>query len=153
MSDVVLSCRGLSKGFRDGKSNKKILDDVDFQLKAGERVGILGHSGSGKSTLLYLWGLLDKPSQGDIFIGGENAKDMSRKKRCQWRNRYLGFIYQFHHLLPEFSALENVMMPLLIRGDDSKQAAAVSGKERYSSQERDPKHYYRYMNIYVYIHT
>lgn len=114
MSDIILSSKKLSKSYNDGASKVEVLRGIDFAVTAGERVAIIGPSGSGKSTLLHLLGGLDKPSSGEVFIKDVNWQKTSEKQRCKLRNQGLGFIYQFHHLLPEFSALENVSMPLLL---------------------------------------
>lgn len=114
MSEIILKATALKKFYRDGANIVNVLNHVDLSVEAGEQMAIMGPSGSGKSTLLHLLGGLEKPSSGEICILGENMERLSEKKRCQWRNRSLGFIYQFHHLLPEFTALENVAMPMLI---------------------------------------
>jgi len=114
---VVLECVELNKEFVEGPEPVRVLKDVNIQVKQGERVAIVGNSGSGKTTLLNLLGGLDLPSSGYVKVAGKNLNDMSGNQRGQLRNRHIGFIYQFHHLLPEFSALENVSMPLLIRGE------------------------------------
>lgn len=111
-----LECRHLSKTFTDGKLRVEVLTDVNLQILPGEMVSIIGVSGSGKSTLLHLLGGLDRPNGGEVRVAGEDLSRLSEKAKCQLRNRNLGFVYQFHHLLPEFTALENVCMPLLIRG-------------------------------------
>ncbi len=115
MSEVI-SCRGLGKTFSEGDSPLTILHDIDFSINRGERIAIMGASGSGKSTLLHLLGGLDEPTTGEVSITGKLLKTLSPLQLGKLRNRALGFVYQFHHLLPEFSALENVAMPLLIRG-------------------------------------
>ena len=115
MNKAVISCRNLYKSFYQGDSEVSVLRGVSLALARGEMLAIVGASGSGKSTLLHLLGGLDVPSGGDIYILGQNIAGVSEEQRCQLRNNSLGFIYQFHHLLPEFSALENVAMPLLIR--------------------------------------
>ncbi len=115
MSDV-LKCEALSKVFAEGDLHVEVLRNVSMAIKKGERVAIVGRSGAGKSTLLHLLGGLDLPSEGAVYIQGQNLADMNEKKRGLLRNQHLGFIYQFHHLLPEFTALENVAMPLLIGG-------------------------------------
>jgi len=116
MSQWVLTAQNLCKNFTDAKLQVEVLRGVNLQIAVGERVAIVGSSGSGKSTLLHLLGGLDDPSQGSVEITGQDIHKLKPAKRGQWRNKTLGFIYQFHHLLPEFTALENVCMPLLIRG-------------------------------------
>ncbi|MFV2030640.1 lipoprotein-releasing ABC transporter ATP-binding protein LolD [Neisseria sp. S1] len=132
MSNVVLSCNRVSKSYRDGELNVNVLQNLDFQVAAGQSVSIIGASGSGKSTLLHILGGLDMPSSGSVNLMGHDLNNMSQKTLGDLRNQYLGFVYQFHHLLPEFSALENVMMPLLIgkkpKVEAESQAAAMLEK-------------------------
>ena len=117
MSELtVLSCQNLGKIFKEGPLHVEVLKDINLNLAKGERVAVVGASGSGKSTLLHLLGGLDTPTHGDVYINGENMALLGDAQRSHLRNRALGFIYQFHHLLAEFTALENVCMPLLIRG-------------------------------------
>ena len=122
MADPVLSCSGLSKRYQDGSRAVQVLQSVDLSLQAGERIAIIGRSGSGKSTLLNLLGGLDLPSGGEVFVSGTAISTMDERARSRWRNRHLGFVFQFHHLLPEFTALEAVAMPLRIAGE-SRSAA------------------------------
>ncbi|MFT0213254.1 lipoprotein-releasing ABC transporter ATP-binding protein LolD [Pseudomonas sp. F1_0610] len=114
MNDYVLECRELSKFYDQGPQKVTVLDKVDLQLKAGERVAIVGSSGSGKTTLLNMLGGLDLASTGSVSIAGQDFSALNEKQRGLLRNKTLGFVYQFHHLLAEFTALENVCMPLLI---------------------------------------
>ncbi|WP_176240912.1 lipoprotein-releasing ABC transporter ATP-binding protein LolD [Pseudomonas sp. B5(2017)] len=115
MSDkAVLSCRNLGKSYDEGPESVQVLSGLNLELNAGERVAIVGSSGSGKSTLLNLLGGLDRPTQGSVWLAGEELSALGERARGLLRNRELGFVYQFHHLLPEFTAIENVCMPLLI---------------------------------------
>ena len=111
---AVLSCRNLGKSYDEGPQSVVVLQDLQLELHPGERVAIVGSSGSGKSTLLNMLGGLDTPSTGSVWLAGEELSALNEKQRGLLRNRALGFVYQFHHLLPEFTALENVCMPLLI---------------------------------------
>ncbi|HEY5715131.1 MAG TPA: lipoprotein-releasing ABC transporter ATP-binding protein LolD [Psychromonas sp.] len=117
MSKEMLVCRNLSKVYREGKLTTPVLHNVDLAVHAGELLAIVGSSGSGKSTLLHLLGALDKPTQGEVFYQGKNIHQLTANQQAAWRNQSLGFVYQFHHLLSEFNALENVAMPLLIAGE------------------------------------
>lgn len=123
MSSLVIDCKELRKTYAQGKLNVTVLNGVDLQVARGESLAILGSSGSGKSTLLHLLGGLDTATSGSVKILGQDVKSMSETARGELRNRHLGFVYQFHHLLAEFSALENVAMPLLIRGMKREEAA------------------------------
>ena len=118
----VLVCRQLGKTFVQGDVALTILSDIDFTINTGERIAIMGASGSGKSTLLHLLGGLDEPTSGDVSITGQSLASLSPVQVGRLRNKALGFIYQFHHLLPEFTATENVAMPLLVRGVNPAQA-------------------------------
>ena len=129
---AVLEAEGLVREFREGESILRVLDGLDMRIERGESVAIVGASGSGKTTLLQILGGLDRPTAGTVRIDGRDIHALDETARCALRNRTLGFIYQFHHLLPEFSALENVAMPLLVRrmaADEARaRAAAVLGR-------------------------
>jgi len=122
MTEVILKSTGLTKTFDDGRLNLTVLNGVDLEVARGERIAIVGASGSGKSTLLHLMGGLDSPTAGEVWVAGEKISALSDAARGKLRNQSLGFVYQFHHLLPEFTALENVAMPLLIRRMPAKEA-------------------------------
>lgn len=122
----VIACRGLRKAYREGPDAVPVLLGIDLEVMPGERIAIIGASGSGKSTLLHLLGGLDAPSAGEIRILGDLLSAQSEKQRGDVRNRALGFVYQFHHLLPEFSAEENVAMPLIIRRAPRAEALAAA---------------------------
>lgn len=124
----VVECRGLMRTFVDGDLRTEVLTGIDLAVAPGERVAVLGASGSGKSTLLQLLGGLDTATAGELFIAGQAVGRLDEARRGHLRNRALGFIYQFHHLLQEFTALENVAMPLLIRGIAPAQAAAEASE-------------------------
>ena len=121
---LLLSCQGLTKTYREGKLETPVLRGVDLELAAGEMLAVVGSSGSGKSTLLHLLGALDNPSSGQVLFNGEDIHQWSSRQQAVFRNRELGFVYQFHHLLGEFTALENAAMPLLIAGEAVKSASA-----------------------------
>jgi lipoprotein-releasing system ATP-binding protein len=129
MSETVIRAEGLAKTYSEGKMRTPVFDGLDIAVQAGETVAILGVSGAGKSTLLHLLGGLDTPTSGEVFVAGQKMSALSDAERGRLRNRALGFVYQFHHLLPEFTALENVMMPVLLGGagvnDAAKRAQAL----------------------------
>jgi len=119
---IAIHCENLTKSFHDGDIHVNVLENLDLSVAEGEMVSVIGTSGAGKSTLLHLLGGLDKPTDGKVYIAGNDVTILSEKAKGKLRNRYLGFVYQFHHLLPEFTAIENICMPLLIRGLKPKEA-------------------------------
>lgn len=116
----VISVQKLAKTYSDGIAHIEVLKDINLNIAPGEMVAVVGSSGSGKSTLLHLLGGLDKPTNGEVYLNGKNIHHLHESEKCRLRNHCLGFVYQFHHLLPEFTALENVGMPLLIKGAEPK---------------------------------
>jgi len=128
MSEVVIGCRGLAKTYREGKLVTPVFQDLDLAVASGETVAILGPSGAGKSTLLHLLGGLDTPTAGEVHVAGRTMSLLSDAERGALRNRALGFVYQFHHLLPEFTALENVMLPVLLAGRRIPEARNRAGE-------------------------
>ncbi|MER2493530.1 lipoprotein-releasing ABC transporter ATP-binding protein LolD [Catenovulum sediminis] len=121
-SQVILKCRNISKTYQDGNNKVQVLHDVNLQVHEAEHLAIVGSSGSGKSSLLHILGTLDTPTSGQVLFEGIDVHKLSARKQAEFRNQSLGFVYQFHHLLAEFDALENVAMPLLIAGLERKQA-------------------------------
>jgi lipoprotein-releasing system ATP-binding protein len=121
-TELVLEASGVSRSFRQGPIDLQVLEGVNLSVRAGERLAIIGASGSGKTTLLQILGGLDRPTAGTVRIAGSDIHALAEKPRGELRNRTLGFVYQFHHLLPEFSALENVAMPLLVRREPKQVA-------------------------------
>lgn len=124
MNEAVVRAEGLGKTYREGGLNTRVFEGLDFVVAPGETVAILGASGAGKSTLLHLLGGLDTPTAGEVYVTGQKMSALSDAARGRLRNGALGFVYQFHHLLPEFTALENVMLPVLLGQADVKQANA-----------------------------
>jgi len=136
--DDVIRCENLGKVFNEGAGKVSVLEDISLQIGRGECVAIMGRSGAGKSTLLHLLGGLDQPSHGEVWLNGQNLTRMNERERGLQRNQLLGFVYQFHHLLPEFTALENVAMPLLLRGQTKSaiHTRALALLERVGLQQR-----------------
>ena len=122
MNEAVIRAEKLGKTYAEGKLHTPVFDGLDFSVAAGETVAILGVSGAGKSTLLHLLGGLDTPTSGEVYVAGQKMSALSNAERGRLRNQALGFVYQFHHLLPEFTALENVMLPVLLGGADINEA-------------------------------
>jgi lipoprotein-releasing system ATP-binding protein len=122
----VLRTEGLIKTFRQGDQQVRVLNGVEFSVSASERVAVIGRSGAGKSTLLHLLAGLDEPDAGCVYVAGENLTEADPARRAELRNAYMGFVYQFHHLLPEFTAAENVAMPLRLGGMSAREAMAVA---------------------------
>ena len=125
-NEIILKASNIVKEYRDGAVVTKVLHGVNLEVKSNELIAIIGSSGSGKSTLLHILGTLDSPTSGEILFKGENLLKLGGKKLAQFRNKNLGFVYQFHHLLTDFTALENVCMPMLISGA-KKQDAITEG--------------------------
>jgi lipoprotein-releasing system ATP-binding protein len=128
MTDLALQASRLSKHYDDGENRIDVLTDVSLSIAQGEMVAVVGASGSGKSTLLHCLGLLDLPSSGSVVVGGQSSDGLSEPQRSRLRNHTLGFVYQFHHLLPEFSALDNVAMPLIVRRESRARARIEAQK-------------------------
>ncbi|HHB92163.1 MAG TPA: lipoprotein-releasing ABC transporter ATP-binding protein LolD [Thioploca sp.] len=116
MNDIVLDCKNISKSFKEADLEVDVLQRINLTICKGEQIAIIGSSGAGKSTLLHLLGGLETPTTGEVWVAGKQISNLNQAQRGLWRNLHLGFVYQFHHLLAEFTALENVCMPLLIRG-------------------------------------
>ncbi|WP_119343263.1 ABC transporter ATP-binding protein [Facilibium subflavum] len=127
--EIVLACQSLSKTYQDGKQKINVIHDINLQVVKGQKVAILGQSGSGKTTLLNLLGGLDKPTTGKVYLSDCRFDHLSANKRALMRNKHLGFIYQLHHLLPEFSALDNVLLPLMMREGVNKAQAVKRARE------------------------
>src|SRR5450830_870452 len=138
---IVLSARGLTKRFTEGRLDVSVLQGVDLDVRAGETLAIVGASGSGKSTLLHLMGGLDAPTSGSVWLKGQDLAHQSAAAQGRLRNQYLGFVYQFHHLLPEFSALDNVAMPLWIRRLAPVESARIAIKMLASVGLKDRLHH------------
>lgn len=141
MNDIVLSARGLTKRFTEGRLDVTVLQGVDLDVHAGETLAIVGASGSGKSTLLHLMGGLEAPTRGSVMLKGQNLASHTAAEQGRLRNQHLGFVYQFHHLLPEFSAVDNVAMPLWIRRAARMDAAQTASKMLASVGLQDRLHH------------
>jgi lipoprotein-releasing system ATP-binding protein len=137
-SEVVLECRSVVRRFREGESMLEVLSGVDLEVGSAERLAIIGASGSGKTTLLQIMGGLDEPTSGEVFVGGQSMAHTDETEKGHLRNQFLGFVYQFHHLLPEFTAQENVAMPLLIRRLKKEEAMSQAAEllDRVGLRER-----------------
>ena len=122
--EKILELKNIHKNFRLGEDDIEVLNGIEISIQQGETFAIVGPSGSGKTTLLQIIGLLDSPTRGELYVRGESSEDLNDKSKSRLRNEFFGFIYQFHHLLNEFTALENTMMPLLIRNQTTKEASA-----------------------------
>lgn len=134
-ADIILEARGLRKAYDAGGRDLEVLQGVDLQIHAGELVAVMGASGVGKSTLLHLLGTLDRPTSGELHIAGTNVLALEDRVLSRFRNRHIGFVFQFHHLLPEFSALENALMPAIVAGHDLR-AEAVALLESVGLKDR-----------------
>ena len=122
--EKILELKNIHKNFQLGEDDIEVLDGIEISIEQGETFAIVGPSGSGKTTLLQIIGLLDSPTRGELYVRGESSEDLNDKSKSRLRNEFFGFIYQFHHLMNEFTALENTMMPLLIRNQTTKEASA-----------------------------
>jgi lipoprotein-releasing system ATP-binding protein len=128
MNSTVLQCKDVSRFYASGPEHVQVLEGLNLEITAGESIAVRGVSGSGKSTLLNILGGLDDPSSGQVLVNGQLMAELNESARARLRNRSIGYVYQFHHLLPEFSALENVAMPLLLRGEKRSVAAAAASE-------------------------
>jgi lipoprotein-releasing system ATP-binding protein len=140
MSDF-LEAKGLCKGFKSGTERIEVLADLNLHLASGEMLAVMGASGSGKSTLLHLLGGMDRPDRGSILVDSVDVTGLEAPQRSQFRNRTIGFVFQFHHLLPEFTACENVMMPLLLRGESMEAAEEKARSILADVQMQDRLHH------------
>ena len=135
MNKILLQCDNLCKRYQEGSVQTDVLHNVSFSVGEGEMMAIVGSSGSGKSTLLHLLGGLDTPTNGDVIFSGQPMSKMSSAAKAELRNRELGFIYQFHHLLPEFSALDNVARPLIVRRENRDKARAAANAAKKNEEK------------------